>query len=601
MHSARRFAIALIAVSKPLPKSKQKPLIVTGARPVARNLLVAGVELDADFEIERQHRMEALKAELGAMAAQGNFGNAIDKMMGIVLSLEQENERMSWRLLRALRYRFGRNTEKLAPAELKQLYLALGGDAAAPTPADGTLVPVPAAPAEVLSTDGEVTAPGDVGKKRRKRKVGGATVVDANIERIITKVLVPDEERTCELCGDAKAVFETVEHQRIEFVPAKVVMHVEQREKMTCLACRKDVSIAPRTQAPAVVRKVGSSFLAKLLADKCTLGFPLDRQRREFDRMGLHMPDKTLASYWAYATDTLAPVALSVTGNVFASHIVGADDSHLKTLDRTAKNGIFRAHLWCFVGTDGTVGGRESVAYGYTKSWNAEDIADWFSSIDHWIQCDGYAGYSSEVEDDDGETMVAVPDDCRLGCGMHIRSKFHDAILGKDRRAAIPIKFFADLYLIEAECTAGGVDAKTRGEIRRVRSLPILDQLDAWVDSMHPSLLPKSPLRRATSYAINQRIFLRRCFSDGAFEIDNGRTERRIRNYAVGRLNFLFTGSVRGGGRLAVAYTLVDNCLILGIDPKRYLQDTIDKLERGHALSRMSELTPAKWAANQAR
>ena len=37
----------------------------------------------------------------------------------------------------------------------------------------------------------------------------------------------------------------------------------------------------------------------------------------------------------------------------------------------------------------------------------------------------------------------------------------------------------------------------------------------------------------------------------GAVEIDNGRTERRIRNYAVGRRNFLFTGSVRGVERLA--------------------------------------------------
>ncbi len=546
--------------------------------------------------------MEALKAELGAMAAQGNFVSAIDKMMGIVLGLEQENERMSWRLLRALRYRFGRNTEKLAQAELKQLYLALGGDAAAPTPVDGLLVPVPVAPAEVLNADGEVATPnGRTGKKRRKRKVGGATVVDANVERDIVKVPVPDEERTCALCGVAKTVFETVEHQRIEFVPAKIVLHIEQREKMTCLDCRKDVSIAPRTQTPAVVRKVGSSVLAKLVADKCALGLPLDRQRREFDRMGLHMPDKTLASYWAYGTDILTPVALSVTGNVFGSHIVGADDSHLKTLDRTAKNGVFRAHLWCFVGTDGTVGGRETVAYGYTQSWNADEIADWFSSMDGWIQCDGYAGYSSEVEDDDGETSVAVPDDRRLGCGMHIRSKFHAALLAKDRRAVIPLKFFADLYLIEAECKASGVDAKTRGGIRRVRSLPILDQLDAWVDLTHPTLLPKSPLRRATTYAINQRLFFRRCFSDGAFEIDNGRTERRIRNYAVGRRNFLFTGSVRGGERLAVAYTLVDNCLILGIDPRRYLQDTIDKLERGHALSRMSELTPASWAANQAR
>ena len=588
-------------MSKSQSQSKEKPIVANGELPFPRGLLSAGVDLDADIEIERQHRMEALKAELCAMAARGSFASAIDRMMSIVLGLEQENERISWRLPRALRFRFGRSTEKLAPAELKQLHLALGGDASAPTPAEGPLMPVPASPTEVLNADGEVAAANDTTKKRRKRKVGGATVVDPKVERLLTKVPVPDEERTCALCGRAKTVFDIVEHERIEFVPAKIVLHVEQREKMTCLPCRKDVSVAPRTQAPAVIRKVGSSFLSKLLTDKCTLAQPLDRQRREFDRMGLHMPDKTLASYWAYGTDILSPVALATTACVFASKIVGTDDSHLKTLDKTAKNGIFRAHLWCFVGTDGSVGGPETVAYGYTPSWNAEEITDWFSAIDGMIQCDGYAGYSSEVEDDDGETVIAVPGDRRLGCGMHIRSKFHAALLAKDKRAVIPLKFFADLYLIEAECKAAGVDAQARGIIRCERSLPILDQLDAWVDNTHPTLLPKSPLRRATTYAINQRIFFRRCFSDGAFEIDNGRTERRIRNFAVGRRNFLSTGSVRGGERLAVAYTLVDSCTILGIDPRRYLQDTIDKLERGHALSRMSELTPASWAANQAR
>jgi len=589
-------------LSQSPPHGHKKPLVVPGKLPVPRDLLVAGIELNADIELERQQRLETIKAELSAMAARGDFASAIDKMMGIVLSLEQENERISWRLLRTLRYRFGRNTEKLAPAELGQLFLALGGDAAAPMPPDGPLVPVPGAPVEELSSEGEAPEPTDAKtKKRRKRKVGGATSIDDKVERQITKTPVPDDERTCALCGKAKEHLETVEHERIEFVPAKVVLHVEQREKLTCTACRKDVSVAPRTEAPAVVRKVGASLVAKLLADKTALGLPLDRQRRELARMGLHMPDKTIASYWAYGADILAPVALSVTGNVFASHIVGADDSHLKTLDKSATNGIFRGHLWCFVGTDGKVGSLESVAYGYTKSWNAEDIADWFSSIDGWIQCDAYAGYSSEVEDDDGETLVAVPDDRRLGCGMHIRSKFHAALLAKDRRAAIPLKLFADLYLIEAKCKADGVDAEGRGEIRRVQSLPILDRLDAWVDSTHPGLLPKSPLCRATTYAINQRVFFRRCFSNGAFEIDNGRTERRIRNFAVGRRNFLFTGSVRGGERLAVVYTLVDNCLILGIDPRRYLQETIDKLERGHPLSRMSELTPANLAAHQAR
>ena len=57
--------------------------------------------------------------------ARGDFASAIDKMMGILLSPERGNERTSWRFLRALRYRFGHNTEKPARAELGQLFLAL--------------------------------------------------------------------------------------------------------------------------------------------------------------------------------------------------------------------------------------------------------------------------------------------------------------------------------------------------------------------------------------------------------------------------------------------------------------------------------------------
>jgi transposase len=403
----------------PTPKKSTKPIATGGSLPWSPEQLGAGIELDVDVEIERQRRMESLKAELSAMASAGNFASAIDKMMDIVANLERDNERVSWRLLRALRYRFGRNTEKLAPGELKQLYLALGGDALAPLPPEGPLIPVPAPPTE--STDGNSQGPAPVagGKKKRNRKTGGATTVDASVERIVTETPVPPEERTCGICGLAKTVFDVVEYERIEFVPAKIVVHQERCEKMACLPCRKDVSVAPRTDAPAVVRKVGSSLLAKLLTDKCSLSQPLDRQRRELARMGLHMPDKTIASYWAYTTDLLAPVALAVTGQVFGSKIVGADDSHLRTLDRAAKNGIRRGHLWCFVGTDGTVGGCESVAWGYTDTWDAEEITDWFSSIDGSIQCDGYAGYSSEVEDDDGHTLVAVPDNRRLGCGMH--------------------------------------------------------------------------------------------------------------------------------------------------------------------------------------
>jgi transposase len=66
--------------------------------------------------------------------------------------------------------------------------------------------------------------------------------------------------------------------------------------------------------------------------------------------------------------------------------------------------------------------------------------------------------------------------------------------------------------------------------------------------------------------------------------------------FAVARRSFLFTGSVRGGERLAAAFTLVDNCLLLGIN----LVDVIGKLEARWPLRRLSALTPRRWAAEHA-
>ena len=587
--------------------ARVKSFTAPGVLPVPRQLLSAGIELDPDCEHERQLEMEALKAQLTSLLAEGRGATAIDQVMSLVVSMGREIDRLSWRVLQAARYRFGRSTEKLSREDLRQLFLALDGDAVTAQSGAELLVPAAeppeqvdpnAAPPAAAETTGDVPEPAKPAKKKRQRV--RAMQASPDVEHIIKRVPVPEEERLCALCGELKKSFGFVDHLCFHFVPAKIVAHVERREKMGCEPCRKDVSVAPRSAVPSVVRKVDASLLAKLVDDKCSLALPVDRQRRQLARMGLDVPDKTLQSYWAYTADLLEPIALCELAGVFASPIVGADDSVLKTLDKSSRHGLFRGHFWCFVGTDGSVGGPERSAYGYTPSWDASEITEWFSAIDGFIQVDGYAGYSREVEDDDGQTRVAVPDERRLGCGMHVRSKFHQAHLAKDRRAAIPLKHFIDLYAIEEDCKARGLDADARGDERRRRSLPLLDQLDDWVDTLHPKLLPKSPLRRATTYAINQREFFRRCFEDGRFDIDNGRTERRIRLYAVARRNFLFTGSVRGGQRLAAVFTLVDNCLALGIQPYVYLVDVIRKLESGWPLRRLSELTTHQWAAEQA-
>lgn len=112
-------------------KAKQnasRKLVVAEPLPVPKELLTAGIILDAEIEIDRQHRMEELKAKLLEMAQKGQFEQAIDSVLSTMITMERASDRLAWRVLRAMRYRFGRSTERLSRDELKQLFLAFGGD-----------------------------------------------------------------------------------------------------------------------------------------------------------------------------------------------------------------------------------------------------------------------------------------------------------------------------------------------------------------------------------------------------------------------------------------------------------------------------------------
>ena len=63
---------------------------------------------------------------------------------------------------------------------------------------------------------------------------------------------------------------------------------------------------------------------------------------------------------------------------------------------------------------------------------------------------------------------------------------------------------------------------------------------------------------------------------------------------AVGRRNWLFAGSVRGGQAAATIYTLVGSCMLQGVDPFEYLVDVLGRVQ-DHSARRLGELTPRSW------
>lgn len=120
---------------------------------------------------------------------------------------------------------------------------------------------------------------------------------------------------------------------------------------------------------------------------------------------------------------------------------------------------------------------------------------------------------------------------------------------------------------------------------------PLLVQLKTEMESTLAQISGKSDLAKALRYALSRWDALTRYTTDGRLDICNNAAERAIRPLAIGRKNWLFTGSDLGGERAAVMYTLIETARMNDIDPQAYLRAVIDRIA-DHPMKRIDELLP---------
>lgn len=99
----------------------------------------------------------------------------------------------------------------------------------------------------------------------------------------------------------------------------------------------------------------------------------------------------------------------------------------------------------------------------------------------------------------------------------------------------------------------------------------------------------------AINYALNQQQALMRFLDDGQIEIDNNAAERALRPIAIGRKNWLFAGSDRGGLVAANIYSLTETAKLNNINPWRYLQKVLTVIQ-DHKINKLHQLLP--WNIN---
>ena len=132
--------------------------------------------------------------------------------------------------------------------------------------------------------------------------------------------------------------------------------------------------------------------------------------------------------------------------------------------------------------------------------------------------------------------------------------------------------------------------------MRTLRSKPIADTLHEWLTLHRQRATDGTAIAKAIDYSLKRWGPLTRFLEDPGVPIDNNWIENRIRPVALGRANWLFAGSLRGGQRAAALMSLIQSARLNGHDPYAYLKDVLERLPT-HPASRIEDLLPHRWSA----
>jgi transposase len=522
-----------------------------------RQLIQQVDDLQAALE-DRQAALEDRQAALEDRQA------ALDHATKIHDQIVQEHQQTIAELRHQLelyrRYVFGPRRERLVEAA-----------------GQGHLFELDEAELPALPPEPPVPEPGPPARLRRSRKPDFDRLPQVRIEHD-----VPEAEKVCSHCGEPKAKIGEDEARVLHFVPARFELQIHVSPKYACSHCRDGVVAPPPPSRPVSRCLASPGLLAELIVSKFAEHLPLYRFEDISTRHGLYLSRSTLCDWVGKVAGLLRPLYELQNELVRTASVLWTDDTPVTVLGGE-KPGSHTGRFWVYIGPV-TV---PYDVYDFTENRTRDGPAQFLKDCATYLHADAFSGYDGIYTGSDGRIV-------EVACWAHARRKFFDARSSSPAEASLVLEMIRRLY--EVEDRARPLDDAARLALRQAEAVPILERLRAELDRLSAKLLPKSALAKAVKYALNQWQALCRYTEDGRLTIDNNMSERRLRDQAIGRKNWLFLGSGKAGSRAAVICTIIAGAKRHRLEPWAYLHDVILQLSVDASRESLDRLLPDRWA-----
>ncbi len=369
----------------------------------------------------------------------------------------------------------------------------------------------------------------------------------------------------------------------VEYTPGSLVRKVLIRPKYA----RPDgqgVLIAPLPARPLDKSIAGASLLAHVEVEKFVYHQPFYRQIQRFSRhYGWKLSPTTLNDWHTGVCGLLELLYELLWRRVLARGYIQVDESPIKVLSGEKKGSTHQGYQWVYYSPQEGL-----VCFRYRRGRGAHGPREDLAHFAGYVQCDGYKVYDKLAR--------KLPHIELVGCWVHARRKFQQALNNHPQEAQQALDFWQRLYKLEAHCRT--LSAAQRRDYRQMHHVPLVNDFRQWVGEQRRGALPKSPLGQALHYFEQQWQKLERVFQDGRLELDNNLIENKIRPLALGRKNYLFAGSHSGAQRIAMMYSFFGSCLANHVEPFAWLEDVLNRIAT-HPVNRLEELLPSQWKQSQ--
>jgi transposase len=317
--------------------------------------------------------------------------------------------------------------------------------------------------------------------------------------------------------------------------------------------------------------KVGVGLVAQILYSKYVMHLPLDRQLKELDRQGIPINSGSIYNWAKLGIDRLEVLYDYKFERLLLKKYLQVDETYMQVLEEKEKNkdkgNKSTKTQGCFwVYNDPLT---KSAVFKYEQGRGAEYPNEILKNFNGYLQVDGYAGYNQLAKSD----KIT-----RLACWAHVRRKFEESLANDKELAETILVLIQKLYKIEQIARDKKYDPYERKEFRLVESLPIYNIIGKIISQKFKVTTPKSPIGKALRYAFDRWEELGNYMLDGSLEIDNNLVENAIRPIAIGRKNWLFSGTHESAQRNAIMYTFMNDCKQNNVDPYIWLVNVLEKI-----------------------